>query len=74
MLCHDLLAKAIQQGSCGRARGKEMNMRLLTTCHKKSRALLLCFHKPKLLVVEQQHLFMSCGPVDFHGWEGGKAL
>ena len=47
------LAKAFQQGSGGRLRGDGMNKRFNITSCRRSRALLFCFQKPQLLVVEQ---------------------
>lgn len=74
MLCDRLLAKTFQQGSGGRVRGDGTNKRLHTTSCRKSRALLLCFQKPKLLVVEQQRLVTRRAYVDLRGWERGKTV
>lgn len=74
MLCGHLMAKAFQQGSGGRVRGGGTNKRLHTTCYRKSRALLLCFQKPQLLILEQQRLVTRCGCVDSCGREGGKSV
>lgn len=58
----------------GEQEAKKWTRGFSQTCHRKSRALLLYFHKLQLLAVVQKHLVMSCGPVDFHGWEGGKTM
>lgn len=68
------MAKASQQGSGQKVRGDGTNKRLRATCYRKSRALLLCFQKPQLLVVEQQRLATRCGYVDLHGRERGKTM
>lgn len=67
MLCNHPWPKAFQQGSGGRVKGNGMNKGLHTIWERKSRALLLCFQKPHLLVVEQQCLLSRCGYVDLCG-------
>lgn len=74
MLCDHLLAKAFQQHSGGIVRGDGRNKRVHATRYGKSRALLRCFQKPQLLVLEQQRLVMRCGCVDLRSRERGKTV